>query len=116
MNYLDVLPDDVKRIIDTKLKEAYIIERRIKRKENRKRKRELKEIADRKRDISKKYIRLYLSMKTRNEYEYCYKLCDEIKEKYGNNLLQTELNIGYENPFVIATILIDGKIIITKFE
>ena len=30
MNYLDVLPDDVKRIIDRKLKEAYIIERRIK--------------------------------------------------------------------------------------
>ncbi len=46
-------------------------------------------------------------MKTRNQYEYCYKLCDEIKEKYGNNLLQTELNIGYENLFVIATILID---------
>ena len=39
MNYLDVLPDDVKRIIDRKLKEAYIIERRIKRKENRKRNR-----------------------------------------------------------------------------
>ncbi len=38
MNYLDVLPDDVKRIIDRKLKEAYIIDRRIKRKENRKRK------------------------------------------------------------------------------
>jgi hypothetical protein len=54
-------------------------------------------------------------MKTHNQYKYCYKLCDEIKEKYGNNLLQTELNIGYENPFVIATILIDGKIIITKF-
>jgi hypothetical protein len=55
-------------------------------------------------------------MKTHNQYKYCYKLCDEIKEKYGNNLLQTELNIGYENPFVIATILIDGKIIIAKFE
>ena len=116
MNYLDVLPDDVKRIIDRKLKEVYIIERRIKRKENRKRNRELKEIADRKRDISKKYKRLYLIMKTHNQYKYCYKLCDEIKEKYGNNLLQTELNIGYENPFVIATILIDGKIITTKFE
>ena len=36
MNYLDVLPDDVKRIIDRKLNEVYIIERRIKRKENRK--------------------------------------------------------------------------------
>ncbi len=116
MNYLDVLPDDVKRIIDKNLKEAYIIERRINRKENRKRNRELKEITDRKRDISKKYKRLYLSMKTHNQYKYCYKLCDEIKEKYGNNLLQTELNIGYENPFVIATILIDGKIIIAKFE
>ena len=116
MNYLDVFPDDVKRIIDRKLEEAYIIERRIKRKENRKRNRELKEIADRKRDISKKYKRLYLIMKTHNQYKYCYKLCDEIKEKYGNNLLQTELNIGYENPFFIATILIDGKIIITKFE
>jgi hypothetical protein len=55
-------------------------------------------------------------MKTHNQYKYCCKLCDEIKEKYGNNLLQTELNIGYEKPFVIATILIDGKIIYNKYE
>ena len=116
MNYLDFLPDDVKRIINRKVQDLHIIERRKERKENRKRNRELKEIADRKRDISQKYNRLYLSMKTHNQYKYCYKLCDEIKEKYGNNLLQTELNVGYENPFVIATILIDGKIITTKFE
>ena len=116
MNYLDILSNDVMKIINRKVQDLHIIERRIKRKENRKRNRELEEIADRKRDISKKYKRLYLIMKTHNQYKYCYKLCDEIKEKYGNNLLQTELNIGYENPFVIATILIDGKIIITKFE
>ena len=116
MNYLDILPNDVMKIINRKVQDLRIIESRIKRKENRKKNRELKEIADRKRYISQKYTRLYLSMKTRNQYKYCYKLCDEIKEKYGNNLLQTELNIGYENPFVIATILIDGKIIITKFE
>ncbi len=116
MNHLDFLPDDVKRIINRKVQDLHIIERRIKRKENRKRNRELKEIADRKRDISQKYTRLYLSMKTRNQYRYCYKVCYEIKEKYGNNLLQTESNIGYGNPFVIATILIDGKIITIKFE
>ena len=115
MNHLDFLPDDVKRIINRKVQDLHIIERRIKRKENRKRNRELEEIADRKRDISKKYKRLYLIMKTHNQYKYCYKLCDMIKEKYGNNLLHTELNIGYD-PFVIATILIDGKIITTKFE
>ena len=115
MNYLDLLPGDVMKIINRKVQDLHIIERRKERKENRKRNRELKEIADRKRDISQKYNRLYLSMKTHNQYKYCYKLCDMIKEKYGNNLLHTELNIGYD-PFVIATILIDGKIITTKFE
>ena len=60
MNYLDLLPDDVKRIINRKVQDLHIIERIIKRKENRNRNRELEEIADRKRDISKKYKRLYL--------------------------------------------------------
>ena len=55
MNYLDILPNDVMKIINRKVQDLHIIERRIKRKENRKRNRELEEIADRKRDISKKY-------------------------------------------------------------
>ena len=53
MNYLDILPNDVMKIINRKVQDLHIIERRIKRKENRKRNRELEEIADRKRDISK---------------------------------------------------------------
>ena len=61
MNYLDILPNDVMKIINRKVQDLHIIERRIKRKENRKRNRELEEIADRKRDISKKYIVLYFS-------------------------------------------------------
>ncbi len=59
MNYLDLLPDDVMKIINRKLQEAHIIERRIERKRNRKVNREQKQVADRKRDIFEKFVLLY---------------------------------------------------------
>ena len=37
MNYLDLLPNDVTKIINRKVPDLHIIERRIERKENRKR-------------------------------------------------------------------------------
>ena len=43
MNYLDILPDDVRKIINRKVQDLHIIERRKERKENRKINREQNE-------------------------------------------------------------------------
>lgn len=43
MNYLDILPDDTIKIINREVQKAYIIKRRIERKNNRKINREQKE-------------------------------------------------------------------------
>ena len=54
MNYLDLLPEDVTKIINRKnrkVQDLHIIERRKERKENRKMNRERKQKADRKRKI-----------------------------------------------------------------
>ena len=59
MNYLDLLPNDIMKIINRKVEKAHIIERRIERKNNRKMNREQKQVADRKRDIFEKFVLLY---------------------------------------------------------
>ena len=51
MNFLDLLPVDVMKIINRKVQDSHIIERRKERKENRKINREKKQIANRKRYI-----------------------------------------------------------------
>jgi hypothetical protein len=48
MNYLDFLPNDIMKIINRKVQDLYIIERRKERKENRKINREQKRKANRK--------------------------------------------------------------------
>ena len=48
MNYLDLLPNDVMKIINRKVEDLHIIERRKERKENKKIQREKKRIADNK--------------------------------------------------------------------
>ena len=51
MNDLDLLPEDVTKIINRKVQDSHIIERRKERKKNRKMNREKKRIANRKRYI-----------------------------------------------------------------
>ena len=48
MNYLDILPNDVMKIINRKVQDAQIIKRRTERKENKRLQREKKQIADNK--------------------------------------------------------------------
>ena len=59
MNYLDIWPDDVIKIINRKVQDLHIIERRKERKENKKIQREKKRIADNKRMIYSKFVCLY---------------------------------------------------------
>ena len=56
MNYLDILPNDVMKIINRKVQDAQIIKRKLERKENKRVQREKKQIADNKKRI---YTRLY---------------------------------------------------------
>jgi hypothetical protein len=59
MNYLDLLPNDVMKIINRKVQDLHIIENRKERKENRKMNKEQKQKANRKRYIYQKYVNLY---------------------------------------------------------
>ena len=64
MNYLDVLPNDITKIINRKVQDLHIIERRKERKENRKINREQKRKANRKRYLYEKessWSKCYLS-------------------------------------------------------
>ena len=63
MNYLDILPNDVMKIINRKLQDAQIIKRRTERKENKRIQREKKQIADNKKRIYSKKIYMFFSLK-----------------------------------------------------
>jgi hypothetical protein len=76
MNYLDLLPDDVMKIINRKVHNAQILKRKLERKENIRIAEEKKLKADIRRMIFEKYARLYrkhlycLEQKISNEEEY----------------------------------------------
>ena len=59
MNFLDLLPNDIIKIINRKVEDLHIIERRKERKENRKMNREQKQKSNRRRYNSEKYVILY---------------------------------------------------------
>ena len=123
MNYLDLLPVDVMKIINRKLHDAQIIKRKIERKINKEIAKENKRKADRRRMIFEKYARLYrkhlycLEQKISNEeskinyeivneqYKYCDKLLQKAYDKYGKFIKQVEYFIGIgENPHIIILV------------
>ncbi len=73
MNYLDLLPDDVMKIINRKVQELQIIQRSTDRKENKRIQREKKQIADNKRKVYMKYVHLYKS------HEYLKEIKERVK-------------------------------------
>ena len=121
MNYLDLLPNDVMKIIDREIQNSNIIKRRIERKQNKKMNRDQKRIAERRRYLYEQFARLYnkcieyqqnkeYSQRVDEHYEYSQRLYKNIREKYGTMLLHTEECIGGDEPYIIATLCIDGKI------
>ena len=127
MNYLDLLPYDVMKIINRELQNAHIIKRRIERKQNRKINREQKRIGEHKRDLYERFARLYnkyivyqqnkeYSQRVDEHYKYTQRLSKEIREKYGMKLLHFEECIGGDEPYITATLCIDGKIQNIKFK
>jgi len=81
MNYLDLLPEDLTKIINRKAQDLHIIERRKERKENRKINREKKQIANRKRYIYEKHVYLYKQYVMNQKWEYCCDLVAMMKKK-----------------------------------
>ena len=136
MNYLDILPNDVMKIINRKVQDAQIIKRRTERKENKRIQREKKQIADNKKRIYSKFVFLYqkhlfleeLKEKKRLEkleeieeekyrekineqHEYLQYLEYRIYDESTDNILESELNIGGEIPYLTITFVKDNGIV-----
>ena len=110
MTYLDLLPNDITKIINRKLQDLHIIERRKERKENRKINREQKIKANRKRYIYEKYVNLYKKYVRNEKWEYC---CDQVammKKEFGEDYLYSEMFSGDDGPYIISTIQYNGNI------
>ena len=127
MNYLELLPNDVMKIINRKVQDAHIIKRRIERKQNRKINREQKRIGEHKRYLYEQFARLYnkyiidkkneeYSKRVDDQYEYTQRLYNDIREKYGEMILYTETFIGGDEAYIIVTLYIYGKIQKMKFK
>ena len=136
MNYLDILPNDVMKIINRKVQDAQIIKRRTERKENKRIQREKKQIADNKKKLYSKFVYLYerhlfleeLKEKKRlrkieeieeekyrekinKQHEYLQDLIYRIYDESTDNILESELNIGGEIPYLTITFVKDNGIV-----
>ena len=109
MNYLDLLPDDVMKIINRKVQDLHIIERRKERKENRKINREKKQIANRKRYIYNKYVKLYQNYVKNQKWEYCCDLVAFMKKEFGKDHIRSDIFIEDDEPYIISTIQYNGS-------
>ena len=109
MNYLDLLPNDITKIINRKVQDLHIIERRKERKENRKINREQKRKANRKKIIYEKYVNLYKNYVRNKKWEYCYDLVAMMQKEFGKDYLYSEMFSGDDGPYIISTIQHDGS-------
>jgi hypothetical protein len=110
MNYLDLLPNDITKIINRKVQDLHIIERRKERKENRKINREQKQRANRKKIIYEKYVNLYKQYVRNKKWEYCCDLVAMMEKEFGKDYLYSEMFSGDDGPYIISTIQHDGNI------
>ena len=109
MNYLDLLPGDVMKIINRKVQDLHIIERRKERKENRKINREQKRKANIKRYIYEKYVKLYKNYVRNKKWEYCCSLIAMMQKEFGKDYLYSEMFSGDDGPYIISTVQYDGS-------
>ena len=109
MNYLDLLPNDITKIINRKVQDLHIIQRRKERKENRKINSEKKQIADNKKFIYEKYVNLYKQYVRNKKWEYCCDLVAMMKKEFGKDHLYSEIFIEDDEPYIISTIQYDGR-------
>ena len=108
MNYLDLLPDDVTKIINRKLHDLQIKNRKIERKENQRKMIEQKRIADNKKRIYNKFVRLYEQYVINQKWNYCSDLKAMMKKKFGSDYLKSDIYLEDE-PYIISTIKNNGN-------
>ena len=108
MNYLDVLPDDVMKIINRKVHDLHIKHRKIERKENKMKMIEQKRITDNKKRIYNKFVRLYENYVRNQKWEYCCNLIAMMKKEFKKDYICSEIFIEDE-PYIITTVIYDGK-------
>ena len=110
MNYLELLPNDVMKIINRKVEDLRIISRRNERNKNREINIQQKINADRKRRISNKYALLYHLYKIDKQYEYCNKLNEAIKKELGDYYLKTDICIENNDQYIIVYFIKLGEL------
>ena len=110
MNYLDLLPNDVMKIINRKVEDLRIISRRNERNKNREINIQQKITADRKRRISNKYALLYHLYKKNKQYEYCNKLNEAMKKELGDYYLKTDICIENNYQYIIVYFIKLGEL------
>jgi len=108
MNYLDLLPDDVMKIINRKVHDLQIKHRKIERIENQRKMIEQKRIADNKKRIYNKFVKLYKNYIKNQKWEYCCDLVAMMKKEFGKEHLYSEIFIEDDEPYIISTIQHDG--------
>ena len=135
MNYLDILPNDVMKIINRKVQDAQIIKRRIERKENKRIQREKNKIADNKKLIYSKFVCLYQKhlfleekkdekrlrklreKKSNEQHKYLVTLRDIVYDVKNtiDNILEIEFCIGGEIPYMTVKYSNNGNVHEKKF-
>ena len=135
MNYLDILPNDVMKIINRKVQDAQIIKRRTERKGNKKIQGEKKLIADNKKMIYSKFVYLYQKhlfleekkeenrliklreKKVNEQHEYLVTLRDIVYDVKNtiDDILEIEFCIGGEIPYMTVKYSNNGNVHEKKF-
>ena len=115
MNYLDLLPDDVMKIINRKVEDLHIISRRKEKKINKKINREQKIIADHKQSIYNKYIWLYREYIRYDKLEHCRNMMKDIKKELGTAFIKAEPVVGFSHPYINVWIAVGYDVYLMKF-
>ncbi len=96
MNYLDLLPDDVMKIINKKVAYLHKIARKKERKEKK---------------ILTKYVLLYETYVRNVKLEHCEKMIKDIKEELGKDyFFEAEPVVDVLYPFINIWIIIDHEV------
>ena len=109
MNYLDLLPVDVMKIIYRKVHDLQRKHRKIERIENKTRMILQKIIANRKRYIYEKYVKLYKNYIKNQKWEYCCELVAMMKKEFGKEHIYSKIFIEDDEPYIISTIQYNGS-------
>ena len=97
------------KIINRKVHDLQIKHRKIERIENKTRMILQKIIANRKRYIYEKFVRLYEQYVLNQKWEYCCDLVAMMKKEFGKEYIYSKIFIEDDEPYIISTIRHEGR-------